>query len=484
MSTHPYTRSFIAALLALFFLPSAAFAEWDDSRPGQFAFQRDGKDVWRFHFDAKGGDTKPFFDPVGIAGGPSLTWARPKDHVWHLGLWFSWKYINGVNYWEESAGKSSGETRWTIPEITRNSDGAATLALALEYIPRPRKAPANAPAPVPVLTEARTISFSAPATDGSYFMDWTQVFTAHTDIKLDRTPPSFSQKGTPWGGYAGLSIRYAAALSDVATVASTVGRVPRDSRKRLDVFGDRAVEQNGLIADAPYGIAILAHPGNFRAPGDWYPIQSEKHFNYLNASPLLTAPFFVAKGETFTLRYRVHVHPGRWDAAQLRAAADAYTGAPAPKTGEPFNVLVYSRTNDFRHDEAIAAAIPFLKRAGTIHNFTVDATEDATRFTPETLKKYRAVILLYTSGEFLADKLPPSATPEALEAAKAQLLARRAAFESYVSGGGALVGIHTTTEFGAKWEEFGKIIGGYFTDHPKHQTAEIVKADAAHPAVS
>jgi len=78
--------------------------QWDTSVTNQLALRSHGAEVWRFRFDPAA-SSKPFFDPVRVAGGPALTWARPPDHVHHLGLWFSWKYINGLNYWEEKAGK-------------------------------------------------------------------------------------------------------------------------------------------------------------------------------------------------------------------------------------------------------------------------------------------------------------------------------------------------------------------------------------------
>jgi hypothetical protein len=55
--------------------------------------------VWQFHFGTN--ETKPCFYPVALPEGPDLVWHRPPEHPWHLGLWFSWKFINGVNYWEE-----------------------------------------------------------------------------------------------------------------------------------------------------------------------------------------------------------------------------------------------------------------------------------------------------------------------------------------------------------------------------------------------
>lgn len=58
---------------------------------------RDGAVVWNFELATPEG--RPFFHPLTLPGGRTLTAARPADHVWHLGYWFSWKFINGVNYW-------------------------------------------------------------------------------------------------------------------------------------------------------------------------------------------------------------------------------------------------------------------------------------------------------------------------------------------------------------------------------------------------
>ena len=111
-------------------------------------------------------------------------------------------------------------------------------------------------------------------------------------------------------------------------IASTVGCVPRDAAGRLDVTA-AAAEQNGEIDGKPYGIALLAHPSNPRAPGDWYPIETPKvPFYYLNAAFLLKSAYVMKPGESLTLRYRVCVHPGRWDAEALRQAATKYAETP------------------------------------------------------------------------------------------------------------------------------------------------------------
>ena len=48
---------------------------------------RDGKTIWNFEIDNPEG--RPFIHPMYLPSGAPLTDIRPKDHVWHLGCWFS-----------------------------------------------------------------------------------------------------------------------------------------------------------------------------------------------------------------------------------------------------------------------------------------------------------------------------------------------------------------------------------------------------------
>jgi hypothetical protein len=88
-----------------------------------------GQPVWQFNFGSNA--TKPFFHPVALPGGPVLTWDQPGDHPWHRALWFSWKFINGINYWEEDpkTGVSAGRTRWSEPQIETRRDFSARIHL-------------------------------------------------------------------------------------------------------------------------------------------------------------------------------------------------------------------------------------------------------------------------------------------------------------------------------------------------------------------
>ncbi len=267
--------------------------------------------VWRFNY-ATTNASKPFFHPLALPGGEAVTWQSPEDHVWHYGLWFSWKYLNGVNYWEEDkkSRQCEGATSWRVVKIEPHPDFSARLELELEY--RPRNAPEA------VLTERRQINVSAPAADGSYALDWRQEFQAGAaNVKLDRTPLPGEPGGQVYGGYAGLSLRYAKQFTNTQIRASSDTGPSRDNRYR---FSAAAADYSGRMGEREVGVALLDHPANPRHPTRWYAIvNASQSFAFLNAAWLQLEPCELPARETFTLRYRVIVHPGRWDAAKLNA---------------------------------------------------------------------------------------------------------------------------------------------------------------------
>src|SRR5215470_12112517 len=69
-----------------------------------------------------------------------------------------------------------------------------------------------------------------------------------------------------------------------------------------------------------------------------------------------------------------------------------------PQTMEHrFSLLVFSKTNGFRHS-SIPAGVGALKALGAKYGFGVDATEDAAEFADATLAQYKVVLFLNTTG--------------------------------------------------------------------------------------
>ena len=280
---------------------------------GTVALLRNESVVWQFNYAPT--LSKPYFHPVALPGSSDLTWLSPKDHPHHFALFFSWKYLNQVNYWEEPAGIPEGTTRWTNVRVDTRPDYSAQVALDLQY--RPRNGVAD------ILTETRTVSVSRPAPDGSYSMDWDMVFTACAeDVVLDRTTPDTAPDGNARGGYAGLSVRLAREMRNpMVTATAPTGSLAKERYG----FAAAAAEFSGTIGGSEAGIAFFDHVSNLRHPTRWYGIMDPTvPFWYLNASLLQLESYTVPAGRTFRLRYRVAVHPGRWDSTRLLKEHAAY----------------------------------------------------------------------------------------------------------------------------------------------------------------
>lgn len=292
---------------------TAAEFSWRTSEDQVALVHQSGAPVWQFNFPAA--PVKPHFHPVGLPGKPALTWKAPPDHIWHLGLWFSWKFINGRNYWEVDSrtGRSEGLTRVVAVRPVVREDWSARIEVEIAYQPKEDEAA--------VLREKRTIEISAPADDGSYTMDWTMTFTAGAEtVRLDRTPLPHEENGKPWGGYAGLIWRFAKEFTEWQAVNA-------EGKRNLAAHGARAqaCDFSGVLAGEAMGVAMIDHPENLRSPTPWYvTMERETPFACVMPSPLFRDAYELRAGDGLTLRYRVLVHPGQWDAGRLEAERRRY----------------------------------------------------------------------------------------------------------------------------------------------------------------
>jgi hypothetical protein len=291
---------------------------WHQSKDDTFTLMHQQQPMLRFH--ASDELTKPFFHPVRPMGGPVVTEARPKDHRWHYGLWFAWKLINGVNYWEEgqAAGQPAGQTNWRSFQLTTDPAGQATLEGKLTYRPGDG---------TPVLIETRRIVIHPPKQNGRYAIDWHATFTARQKVTLDRTPPPGVEGGKSWGGYAGLSVRLNNALTDRRIITPDGPLSLKGGRSRVRRI---AMDYSGEVEGEAVGMAMLEHPANPRFPTPWYAIAGEP-MSFFNAAVLNDRPMTLEAGEQWTLRYRLVVHNGRWSPATLRAAYRRYVQDQTPE---------------------------------------------------------------------------------------------------------------------------------------------------------
>lgn len=257
-----------------------------------FALHKGEHLIWRYNFNELHG--RPFFHPV-FVGSNNLTCLSPEDHPWHLGQWFSWKYINGVNYWEYLSGtyQSEGVSEIKDIEITRNADFSAEIKLEIVY--HPIKG-------ADVLTENRTIKISAPSEKGDISMEYILKFKALAEeVDLNRTPIEGEPDGQSWGGYAGLSIRFNMDFMDHQFISSW-GETEDVSGKPGDWLYMGFTGQNGNRL----GSQIMVSPDSQREGAAWYTISTEDlPFYYFSPAYLYYKPLVLKKGEELELKYRI-----------------------------------------------------------------------------------------------------------------------------------------------------------------------------------
>jgi type 1 glutamine amidotransferase len=258
---------------------------------------RNGELVWRYNFRNRFGKT--YFHPLYLNHN-RLTCESPEDHTWHPGLWFSWKFINEVNYWEylnefkteETGFKSEGVTDLKGIDIRKNPDYSAQINLHLVYYPEGKN---------PVLEETRNIFVSSPDDQGCYYIDYQHIFNAtYGDVLLDRTPILGEPDGKSWGGYGGLTIRFNQDFTETASIPAV--EVPEYPKAPWFYMGF-----NSLTGET-VGVAMFQHPDYTTPFTRWYYAKDPSvPFFFLTPAAIYDHNISLRKGESLALKYRVWI---------------------------------------------------------------------------------------------------------------------------------------------------------------------------------
>jgi len=266
--------------------------------------------VWTLNFNKK--QDKPYFHPLCV-NGYDLTLERPADHPWHRGLWFSWKLINNVNYWEEDPKKGYSKGRSYIRAVnTELQDNySATVHIDMEYAPDGGKV---------MLRERRELQISAPGKDGGYTIDWKLAFLAgDSALVLDRTPPAkWGGPAANWGGYGGLSYRASRLLTRPEFTTSRGWTTTNDlTGEAGDAhWADMTATVSGAAGQLA-GITIFDHVNNIRSPSPWYIWYTAGKNIFFTPALLYNGALTVKANEKFVLNYRTYIHPGKPETSYL-----------------------------------------------------------------------------------------------------------------------------------------------------------------------
>ena len=183
------------------------------------------------------------------------------------------------------------------------------------------------------------------------------------------------------------------------------------------------------------------------------------------------------------------------DAEKMPAEAAEKIAAAIPaeafaKPAKPRRLLVFSKTNGFRH-KSIPTGKHLLEQLGKRTGaFEAVISDDMAEFEADRLKSYDAVCFLSTTQNVF---LPP---PNVLKAMPDEEREKAFASEqrwkdnlmSFIRNGGGYVGIHAATDTCHEWKDYGKMVNGYFDGHPWGANTQVsIKVEPgqeAHPLVA
>ena len=302
----------IAAFVALC-LPSFAHADTFEIKEieGGLEVLKDGKLLTRYL--TKSG-AKPVLWPLIGPHGNEITRAYPMreageherdDHIHHRSFWFTHGNVNGVDFWAETEGHGN-----IIHKGFRKAKGGDTAVIETknDWV----DAKGNK-----VCEDTRRLTFGK--NGDSYWIDFDTTVTASEGEVVfgDTKEGSFG-------------VRVAGSMKVTSQMGGTI--VNEQGDKDLQAWGKASpwVDYVGPVKGKTVGIAILNHPTSFRYPTYWH----VRTYGLFTANPFglhhfknsndVDGSHKMAKGESMTLRYRVYVHPGNTEAADIAAQFKAY----------------------------------------------------------------------------------------------------------------------------------------------------------------
>ena len=269
-----------------------------DAATGAITLQVGGKSCWTYVPQSQEG--KPYFHPLAIPGTDDvLTSFRPPDHAWHLGFWFSWKFINGCNFWEPD---SNGVTRVLSQKIAPAADKSFRTDVALAYVIKGKEA----------VREKRTVTVTT-RPNGDYAIEWDSTFTAQdTNAVVFSCTPAKKDKDGNWatGGYAGLMWRFADSPAFSYTFANAAGHA--DVKACGEPSDRMEIVATAKASGAKAKITFRDHPENPRHPTPWFARHSTtahkgRGYYLVGPSMIFHEPLTLAPGASARFRYTVTV---------------------------------------------------------------------------------------------------------------------------------------------------------------------------------
>jgi len=241
----------------------------------------------------------PFFYPVNGPSKASVTSMRNANYPHHSSLFFGCDKVNGGNYWQEDL------SRGQIIPLRSDIIETGSDKVVIENDNIWRRPGAMAP-----IKDFRIITVTAPSED-IFQIDFYIEMEMLMDVTIEKTNHSlFSGRMDP-----DLAVTNGGIMINAEGETSEEGTFGKRS-PWMDYYGKRM----GKIE----GMAILQHPSN-----DWYPAPwFTRDYGFFSPTPMFwpenDESTSLKKGEKIKLRYRVLVHSGDHQQAEIAAHFEKY----------------------------------------------------------------------------------------------------------------------------------------------------------------
>jgi len=246
-----------------------------------------------------GSQKYPYFWPVnGPLSGKSITTETSEPYPHHHSLFFGCDRVNGGNYWQDV--NKRGQILSQGPKIAEISGERIVLTDTCLW---------KQPEKDPVIEDTRRITISAPS-EKLRIIDFKITITPLVDIEILKTNHAlFSARVVPE-----LSVKSGGTLINAGGNTHEKG-----------TFGAASpwCDYSGTRNGATEGIAILQNPANRWYPGKWF----TRDYGFFSPTPMYWlegGKLNLAKGEKLTLEYRVLVHAGDSETANIAGLFNQY----------------------------------------------------------------------------------------------------------------------------------------------------------------
>jgi len=228
---------------------------------------------------------KPCFHPIYTPSGRLVTEYRPKDHLWHTGLYYGWVHVNDANLWgggwyipekghyEDVPGTHGRQAHESFDEVSQDSNGVRVVETVTWRDARDDV----------MASETRSLEFRKLAEQPGTFWRITSEISPVSDALV--------MGASRAARYSGLELRMGPPFADADH------RTSEGVRGHEAIMGSRA-RWCCAVGACGGAVVLLDHPSNPGHPTHWFTRR-----NLMGAGLLMGGDLTTERGETLTLRY-------------------------------------------------------------------------------------------------------------------------------------------------------------------------------------